>query len=289
MPLLVEGSQSSGTLRPDIARLLGMPTAVVAGGAGDNAASAVGVGIVEVGQGLLSLGTSGVLFVATDVFRPSPDKAAHAFCHALPDRWHQMSVLLTASSALDWAGRLLGFDDAHEALAAAANRGPRRETPLFLPYLSGERTPHNDPTARGVFFGMTAATTRADLIVAVLEGVALAFADGLSTLIEAGGAVGTPTAVGGGTRHSLWLEYLAAALGRPLQLRLGGDAGAAHGAARLGRLAVTAESPDRVCAQPAVIAEIAPRSDLREHLHRRRPQFIELYTLLKPSFRGFSA
>jgi xylulokinase len=289
MPLLVEGTEASGTLRPDIARMLGLPAAVVAGGGGDNAASAVGMGIVDAGRAFVSLGTSGVLFVATEAFRPAPDQAAHAFCHALPDRWHQMSVMLTASSALDWAVRLLGFQDAHAALDDAAMRGPRDDTPLFLPYLSGERTPHNDPSARGVFFGMTGATTRADLVIAVLEGVALAFADGLSTLIQAGGRVGSLTAVGGGTRHTLWLDYLAAALGRSLLLRAGGDVGAALGAARLGRMAVTHEPAGLVCTQPAITAEVAPRPDIQEHLRCRQPQFIELYTHLKPAFRRFSA
>jgi len=287
MPELVEGSQAGGTLRPQIARLLGMPAALVAGGGGDNAASAVGMGIIDVGQALISLGTSGVLFVATDVFRPSPDKAAHAFCHALPDRWHQMSVMLTASGALDWAVRVLGFEDSHAALSAAAIQGLRDDTPLFLPYLNGERTPHNDPDARGVFFGMTGATTRADLVVAVLEGVALAFADGLSTLTQAGGAVSSLTAVGGGTRHTQWLDYLAAALGQSLQLRTGGDTAAALGAARLARLAVTHEPPQLLCTQPALTAEVVPRPDLQERLRRRQPRFIELYAQLKPVFRAF--
>jgi xylulokinase len=289
MPALVEGSSPSGSVLPEVAQLLGLPTVVVAGGAGDNAASAVGMGVVDVSQALMSVGTSGVLFVATDAFRPSPDRAAHAFCHALPDRWHQMSVMLTAASALDWAVDLLGFEDVSRALSAAAVQCPRDDTPLFLPYLSGERTPHNDPTARGVFFGLTGATTRADLIVAVLEGVALAFADGLSTLAHAGGQVGSLTAVGGGTRHRLLLDYIAAALGMPLLLRTGGDAGAALGAARLGRMSVTNEPHELVCTQPTVTAEVPLRPDLQERLHRRQPQFTELYAQLKPAFRRFSA
>lgn len=289
MPSLVEGAEPSATLRADVAQSLGMsPSVVVAGGAGDNAASAIGTGVIDAGQALLSLGTSGVLFVATDTYRPSPDKAAHAFCHALPGRWHQMSVMLTASSALGWAARLLGFGDLGSAVSAAESRGLHADTPLFLPYLHGERTPHNDPFARGVFFGMTSQTARADLIVAVLEGVALAFADGLDTLLGAGGEVGAITAVGGGVRHGLWLDYMSAALGRRLVLRTGGEASAALGGARLGRLAVTSEEPSQVCTPPPVVAQILPQAELAGLLRRRRPRFTDLYLQMRGPFRDFS-
>src|SRR5580698_3357020 len=151
MPLLVEGNAVSGQLSSQAAELLGMNRVPVAGGAGDNAASAVGMGIIAPGQAFLSLGTSGVLFAVTDRFRPNPERAAHAFCHALPGRWHQMAVLLSAASALDWIAQLLGARDLVQLVAAAQARGLRRESPYFLPYLSGERTPHNNPHARGVF------------------------------------------------------------------------------------------------------------------------------------------
>jgi xylulokinase len=289
MPSLVEGDEPSATLRADIAEVLGIPaSALVAGGAGDNAASAIGTGVIDPDRALLSLGTSGVLFVPTNTFRPSRDQAAHAFCHALPRRWHQMSVILSAASALDWASAVLGFDDVRSAVVAAKNRGLQMDTPMFLPYLHGERTPHNDPFARGVFFGMTSQTARADLIVAVLEGVALAFADGLDTLLAAGGEVGATTVVGGGVRHRVWLDYLSAALGRPLVLRSGGEAGAALGAARLGRLAVTREDPTLVCTAPSVVAEILPQADLTALLARRRPRFTDLYLQLRRPFRDFS-
>ncbi len=289
MPSLVEGMEASGTLLPEVARLLGIPpTAIVAGGAGDNAASAIGMGVIDTGQAFLSLGTSGVLFVVTERFQPAPDKAAHAFCHALPGRWHQMSVILSAASALDWATDLLGFEDQSMAVKAAQGRGLRPDSPLFLPYLSGERTPHNDPCARGVFFGMTSQTVRADFIVAVLEGVALAFADGLDTLLAAGGEVGSITAVGGGVRHGLWLDYLSAALGRPLLLRGGGEAAAALGAARLGRLSVTGEVPSLVCQPAPVTAEIRPQTHLADLLARRRPRFADLYRQLKRPFQDFA-
>ena len=137
----------------------------MAGGGGDNAASAAGLGVVRPGQGFLSLGTSGVLFVVTDRFRPNPDRAAHAFCHCLPDRWHQMSVMLSAASVLDWVARLTGETNLPRLVESAQARGLSRQSPFFLPYLSGERTPHNDPHSRGVFFGITPDTTRRTLRV----------------------------------------------------------------------------------------------------------------------------
>lgn len=219
MPRLVEGSESSGKLRKEIAELLKLPQVIVAGGGGDNAASAVGMGVVKPGQAFLSLGTSGVLFVATDRFRPNPNKAAHAFCHCIPNRWHQMAVLLTAASALDWIKRLTRRSSLEDMLAVAQARGLRRGAPFFLPYLSGERTPHNDPYSRGVFFGMSADTTDADLVVAVLEGVAFAFADGMEVLLEGGGAVGDISVTGGGARSTYWGELLAAALNMSLTYR----------------------------------------------------------------------
>src|SRR6202167_1013230 len=221
MPQLLEGTDPSGTLSAAAAEELQVPRIMVAGGGGDNAASAVGLGVVSPGQAFLSLGTSGVLFVVTDRFRPNPDRAAHAFCHCLPSRWHQMSVMLSAASVLDWVAQLTGESDLPRMVAAAQARGLRRTSPYFLPYLSGERTPHNDPQARGVFFGLDSQTERADLALAVLEGVALAFADGMDVLLENGGVVGEISVTGGGARFAYWGTLLAAALNRALSYRQG--------------------------------------------------------------------
>jgi xylulokinase len=133
------------------------------------------MGIIAPGQAFLSLGTSGVLFVVTDRFRPNPERAAHAFCHAIPGCWHQMAVLLSAASALDWIAQLLGATDLAQLVDAAQARGLRRESPHFLPYLSGERTPHNDPAASGVLFGLDHESNAAAIGQAVLEGVAFGF------------------------------------------------------------------------------------------------------------------
>ncbi len=288
MPQLVEGSAAAGMLLAPVADQLQMPRVVVAGGAGDNAASAAGMGVISPGQAFLSLGTSGVLFVVTDRFRPNPERAAHAFCHCFPGRWHQMSVMLSAASALDWVATLTGEADLPRLVAAAAARGLQRRAPFFLPYLSGERTPHNDPDCRGVFFGMDAETGAADLTLAVLEGVALAFADGMDVLLESGSTVNEISVTGGGARLAYWGELLAAALNRPLTYRQGSEIGAAVGAARLARLALGQERPEDVCQEPAIIGIVKPDAALAELLAARRRIFVRLYQDLKSTFAEYT-
>jgi xylulokinase len=288
MPRLVEGTRPSGFLTRDAAEQLQLAPVVVAGGGGDNAASAAGLGIVSPGQAFLSLGTSGVLFVVTDRFRPNPDRAAHAFCHCLPDRWHQMSVMLSAASALDWVAQLTGESNLPRLVDAAQARGLNRHSPFFLPYLSGERTPHNDPRSRGVFFGITAETTAADLTGAVLEGVAHGFADGLEVLLEKGGSIGDITVTGGGARLRYWGTLLAAALDRPLTYRVGSEVGAALGAACLARVAATGERPEEVCSSPPIQAVVEPDAALVRLFAERRRMFRRLYQNLKDAFVEYS-
>jgi xylulokinase len=289
MPRLVEGNAISGRVTTQVAEELGINRVPVAGGAGDNAASAVGMGIITPGQAFLSLGTSGVLFAVTDRFRPNPERAAHAFCHALAGRWHQMAVLLSAASALDWIAQLLGATDLVQLVEAAQARGLRSESPYFLPYLSGERTPHNNPHARGVFFGLTHESAPPDLVAAVLEGVALAFADGQDVLLEGGGQIDEISMTGGGARLAYWGQLLAAALNRPLTYRAGSEIGAALGAARLGRMAVTGEAPANVCRMPPIARVIAPDPDLAQLLAQRRGQFRHLYRDLRNLFQESAA
>ncbi|MGG5812132.1 xylulokinase [Falsiroseomonas sp. CW058] len=285
MPRLVEGSAVSATLRADVARDWGLPPGIpVAGGAGDNAAGAVGIGCIAPGQGFVSLGTSGVVFVADAAPLPDPDRTVHAFCHALPGRWHRMAVILSAASALGWAARALGAADEAALLAeveAAGAAAANRVT--FLPYLSGERTPHDDPAAAGVWFGMDGATTRADLARAVLEGVAFALADGLDALEARGGRIAAPSVIGGGARSALWGRILATALGRDLAFRAGAEIGPALGAARLAMLACGAAEAE-VCTEPPVARLQPPEPALAEGLARRRAVFRALYPALKSRF-----
>ncbi|WP_076998483.1 xylulokinase [Variovorax sp. KK3] len=283
MPRLVEGSAPAGRLEPALAQRWGMaPGVVIAGGGGDNAASAVGMGLVDAGQGFVSLGTSGVIFVCSDRFEPRPEAAVHAFCHALPGRWHQMSVMLSASSAVNWAARSFGLGDAVSLLAAAATLGDeaRRGAPLFLPYLSGERSPHNDADAQGVLFGLTHAHGPAEIAYAVAEGVGMGLRDGLDTLARPAGDL---VLVGGGARSSWWAQLLADVLETPLAICEGGEAGAALGAARLAWLADGGQA-DQVCLRPAVRRRFEPRHAAADSLRTRHARFKALYARLRPFF-----
>ena len=238
MPALHEGPDVVGTLLPDLCRAWGLPATVqVAAGAGDNAGGAVGVGVVQPGDAFLSLGTSGVIFVATAGPQANPERGVHTFCHALPGTWHQMAVMLSASSALSWWCGITGTEPA--ALLADLTVGSvRQAAPIFLPYLSGERTPHADPGATGSFHGLTAAHGRDDLSYAVIEGVAFAFADGLAALQEAGSRPARLLAIGGGARSDAWLQLLADVLTLPIDRPAGAEVGPALGAARLALLSL---------------------------------------------------
>jgi len=283
MPLLVEGSERSAELKPELSARLGLPPRVrIAGGGGDNAASAVGMGIVEAGQGFVSLGTSGVIFVASDRFTPNPSQAVHAFCHALPGRWHQMSVMLSAASAVSWAVRSVGFKDEAALMAAAATLAheARARAPLFLPYLSGERSPHNNASAQGVLFGLTQAQGAADIAYAVVEGVSFGLRDGLDTLQRPSGDLAL---VGGGARSAWWAQLLADILEVPLALGEGGEAGGALGAARLAWLADGA-TIDAVCRPPALRQRFVPDTRQTQAHQVRHARFKALYATLKPHF-----
>ncbi|MES1156846.1 MAG: xylulokinase [Alphaproteobacteria bacterium] len=286
MPRLCEGPDVTGKLRVELAEAWGMERVPVVAGGGDNAAGAVGVGVIDAGDAFLSLGTSGVLFLANDRFLPNPERAVHAFCHALPKRWHQMTVMLSAASCVDWAANATGSGDAGALLAKVEARGRLDGPEIFLPYLSGERTPHNDPHARGVLFGINHDTDSAAIGQAVLEGVAFAFADGLDALVEAGAAVGQISVIGGGARSPWWGKVLAAALQRPLAYRAGSEVGPAYGTARLARLAATGEAIEDVCAPPPVRAVIEPDDRDIEKLAGKREQFARLYQDLRLRFRG---
>ena len=290
MPRLVEGSEASGTLLPAVATELGLPAGVVvAGGAGDNAASAAGIGVAAPGTAFLSLGTSGVYFVANAAYSPNPARAVHAFCHAFPNTWHQMTVMLSAASALRWLRTLTHADSEAQLVAEAEALPTGTPVPLFLPYLSGERTPHNNPHASGVLFGLTHDHTRAHLARAVLQGVAFAFRDGQQALLEGGARIDSVTLVGGGSRSAPWAQVLADTLGRTLERRSGADVGAALGAARLGRLARTGESVASVCTLPSVIDSFAPNPGRAELLAERHLQFQRLYAVLGTEMRAPSS
>jgi xylulokinase len=286
MPRLFEGTEVTGKLSADVAQAWGMSQVPVAGGGGDNAAGAIGIGVIAPGDAFLSLGTSGVLFLVTPKFLPNPARAVHAFCHCLPGLWHQMSVMLSAASCVDWAAKLTGTQSAGDLLAKVEARSRLDGAEIFLPYLSGERTPHNDPHARGALFGLSHDSDAAAIGQAVLEGVAFAFADGFDVLVEAGANIGNISVIGGGARSMWWGRVLAAALKQPLTYREGSEVGPAYGAARLARLAKTGEAPTDVCKPPAVRTVIEPDSRDVEQLAAKRQLFSQLYQDIRARYRG---
>ena len=259
MPRLVEGAEISGYVRSELANRWGLRASVtVAGGAGDNAASAVGMGVVAHGQGFISLGTSGVLFAACDGFQPAAATAVHTFCHALPGMWHQMGVILAATDALNWWASMVGSDAALLTQDLGDLKAPSRTT--FLPYLGGERTPLNSATVRGGFVGLEHATDQRAGTRAVLEGVAFALADCRDALAAADTRIETCLAVGGGSQSDYWLRAVATALDISLDVPEGGGFGAAFGAARLGMMAATGDTG--VATAPPIQRRIDPDASL---------------------------
>ena len=284
MPALVEGTDVAGILRPELAARWGLDTGVVvAGGAGDNAASACGMGTVREGAAFVSLGTSGVLFAANASYLPNPESAVHAFCHALPGTWHQMGVILSATDALNWHSRVTSASaaDLTEELGDML-KAPSGVT--FLPYLSGERTPHNDAAIRGAFLGLGHESGRAVLTQAVLEGVSFAIRDSLEALKSAGTALTRVTAIGGGSRSRYWLKSIATALNLPVDLPADGDFGAAFGAARLGLVAATGADPVAVCSAPATAETIEPEAALTAAYEDAYQRYRRLYPAVRAAY-----
>lgn len=285
MPRLVEGTEPGGQLRAELASRWGMSgPVVVAGGAGDNAASACGMGTVAAGRAFVSLGTSGVLFAANASYLPNPESAVHTFCHALPATWHQMGVILSATDCLNWLEGVTGTDAAQ--LTGALGDDLRAPTGVtFLPYLSGERTPHNDATIRGAFVGLAHQSDRIVLTQAVLEGVAFALRDNLEALKAAGTTLHRVTAAGGGSRSTYWLKAIATALNIPVDVPADGEFGAAFGAARLGLIAAEGADPIDICTPPATARSIEPDRDLVGAFDDSYARFRALY----PAIKGVSS
>lgn len=274
MPDLVEGSAVSALLSGGH----GLGEVPVAGGAGDNAAAAIGAGVVRDGEAFLSLGTSGVLFAANAGYRPDPATAVHSFCHAVPGTWHQMGVILAAADALEWLARLTGRSASDLTAGLGPLRAPGRT--LFLPYLGGERTPHNDARIRGQFLHLDHATDATEAARAVLEGVAYAFADSRDALAATGTRIDRALALGGGSRSAYWLDLLAAVLGFPLDVPEAGEFGAALGAARLGRMAATGEGAE-IATRPPVARSHDPDPAMGDAFAEGLARYRAAYAALK--------
>jgi xylulokinase len=281
MPRLVEGNAVAGKLKTEVATRWGLGAGVViAGGAGDNAAAACGLGVLEEGQGFVSLGTSGVLLLARDTYAPAPQTALHTFCHAVPNRWYQMGVTLSAADSLAWLSSITGTSP--QALTTALGESLHPPSRVqFFPYLSGERTPHNDADIRAGFIGLGQDTTREDMTQAVLEGVCFALRDALEALKETGGNFTHLYAIGGGSASPYWLSLLATILQVPLHVPEGREFGAALGAARLG-LSATSYLPIETIMSVVPTAQIVlPNADLVPTFDAAYARFRAGYPILK--------
>ncbi len=282
LPPIVESTTATGTLRPEMARRFGLGAGVVvAAGGGDTPVGGVGIGAVEDGQAFVSLGTSAQIFVATASHRPAPQDVIHAFCHAVPGRWCQMAALLNGASVLGLVARLTGHADPAPLLAELERSytGPGRL--LMLPYLAGERTPHDDPYASGVVVGLRGDTTSLELAQAALEGVAYSLADARDALAAAGTRLDEASFIGGGARSPLWGRMIASVLGIRLHRHAGGARGPAFGAARLARVAA-GETP--TFSQPPIIETFEPDPVLTDAYTERLPAFRSLYRALRGEF-----
>jgi xylulokinase len=292
LPPTYEGPEATGSISAEAAALTGLAagTPVMAGG-GDQSAQAVGVGAINPGMAAVTLGTSGVVFAATSAPLFEPEGRLHAFCHAVPGRWHLMGVMLSAAGSLQWLHDTLAPDITFDALMDEAAQAPAgSEGLLFLPYLSGERTPHPDPLARGAWVGLTLRHTRAHMIRAVLEGVAFGLHDGFALLAQAGqDKMARVRVSGGGARSPLWRAILASVLAAPLET-VEASEGAAYGAALLAGVGAGVW-PDVASACAATIqpGEITtPNAEWQAEYERLYPVYQSLYPALKPTFTALA-
>ena len=281
VPDLFEGSEPVGTLRSELAEKWGVGrNIIVVGGGGDNAVAACGVGAFREGDAFVSLGTSGVLLAAKDSFAPTPSSAVHTFCHALPDRWYQMGVILAATDSLNWLSQLLDTDAENLSnVVGKTINGPNKMQ--FLPYLSGERTPHNDSVIRGAILNIDITSTRGDMVQTIMEGVSFALRDSLEALNSTGTELSQILGIGGGTQSPFWVEQLATVLNLQIDLPEKGEFGAALGAARLALVGTTGQDPEAIMTAPKVAKSILPRDEFIEEYQDAYERYRKSYPALR--------
>lgn len=291
LPPTFEGTAITGELSPAAAEATGLAAGTpVVGGGGDQAAGAVGTGAITEGVVSLSLGTSGVVFTATKTPLIEPEGRLHAFCHAAPDTWHLMGVMLSAGGTLRWYRDTLAPDtDFETLLAPAAEIAPGSEGLLLLPYLTGERTPHPDPLARGAFVGLTVRHSQAHMTRAVLEGVAFGLRDSFELMKGAGVAgISQVRTTGGGVRSELWRQILADVFETEL-VTVNTSEGAAYGAALLASVGAGAfPSVTAACDETIRVTGRTRPGPASERYQEVYPLYRELYPALREKFHSIS-
>jgi xylulokinase len=292
LPATHEGPEVTGTISREAAEATGLPTGIpVVAGGGDQSANAVGVGAVSPGVVALSLGTSGVVFATTEGPAIEARGRVHAFCHAVPGRWHMMGVMLSAAGSLRWFRDALAPGMSFDDLVSGAEEVPAgSDGLLFLPYLTGERTPHPDPLARGAFVGLTVRHDLRHMTRAVLEGVAFGLRDGLDLMLASGLArTDQIRASGGGTRSSLWRQILADVLDAEIAT-VATEEGAAYGAGLLAGVgAGWFETVEQACAATVDVTPTANPSGQGTVYRESHSRFRDLYPALSPTFHATGA
>jgi xylulokinase len=290
LPDVTESIEVSSAISADAARKTGLLEGTpVVGGAGDQAAQSVGTGIITDGVCSITIGTSGVVFVACNEYLREPEGRLHAFCHAVPGMWHLMGVMLSAGGSFRWYRDALGGKDPYDILTEAAAQIPAGcEGMIFLPYLSGERTPYPDPTARGVFFGLTLRHTKAHMTRSVMEGVTFGLRDSLELIRGLGRRIGEIRVSGGGANSSLWRQIMADIFSQEV-FGVNATQGAAYGAALLAGVGAGVFGSVREACHKAIkkINNTKPDQDvpIYEEYYRR---YRSLYPVLKEDFAEIS-
>jgi len=291
LPKVYEGTGITGTLLPNVASELGLPAGIpVFGGGGDQAAAAVGTGAVKAGVVSLSLGTSGVVFATTDGPAIEPEGRLHAFCHSVPGKWHFMGVMLSAAGSLRWHRDTFAPGTNYDnLLAPAAEIQAGSDGLLFLPYLTGERTPHPDPLARGAFVGLTVRHTFPHLTRSVLEGVSFGLRDSFELMKNAGlNDISQVRVTGGGARSPLWRQILADVFGVEI-VTVNSEEGAAYGAALLAATGSGVfRSVESACKETIQITSVTSPGDDQEIYENLYPLYRDLYPALKSTFRSIA-
>lgn len=283
LPRLLEGTEASGILKPELASELGLPKyVVVAAGGGDTPASALGLGCIDEGTAFISLGTGAVFVTAQEAYRPQPETLLHTFAHCVPERWYRMAAMLNGASCLSWAARLCNEPDIGALLERVESRGSKPGRVLFQPYLRGERTPHNDVSARGAFVGLDADCDSIDLAKAVLEGVAFSLRQGHELLTNGQDTLAFLGLIGGGARSVYWSRLIATVLGRPVAIVQDAEFAGAIGSARLAMVAAGAASVREVATLPSSIQTVDPDLSKTAIYSDQYQTFTELYPALRP-------
>jgi len=281
MPNVCEGTDQTGIIKKDISEKYGFNlNCKVYGGAGDNAAAAVGLGLYDEGDASISLGTSGVIFGSTKKFLKNYDDAIHSFCHCLPNTWHLMSVMLSCTSNINWFINTFesSIDEITKSLKEPMSSDLlMKNSPYYLPYLTGERTPINDPHVRASFHNMGIETNRSTLVYSLIEGISFGLFDNYQALSKTGIKLNNLFVIGGGSKNEDWIKLLASILDRDLAITEASDAMAAYGAARLAYLGYNNLKHEDVLRPPSVKKVIEKDNSMSPILQDRFAQWKNYY------------